>query len=108
MDTTPGTQSNRRRIAMILLMAGAVLMILGLGLTGLPFLEFVRGSLMESVGASAGLGLAVLHHLQAAVFNHGVLFSWAYRFLVLFSAFGMMGTGLALSRKKTTELDRRS
>ena len=92
---------------MVLVIAGAALMILGLGLTGLQFIELLRGSLIDSVGASAGLGLAVLHQLQSAVFNHGVLFSWAYRFLVLFSAFGMMGTGLALSRKRTTESDKR-
>jgi hypothetical protein len=93
---------------MVLVIAGAALMILGLGLTGLQFINLLRGSLMDSVGASAGLGLAMLHQLQSVVFNHGVLLSWAYRFLVLFSAFGMIGTGLALSRNRTTNLDRRS
>ena len=109
MERTQVAKRNlRATVGGALLVTGAVLMIACLGQLGFQFGALVSTSLVDSLGSFAGLGLAALHSLQSAAFEPGVAFSLAYKFLVLFSAFGMVGTGLALSRNRTTESDRRS
>ena len=99
MERTSNFKLNPRSIvAATLVILGAGLVILYLGALGLQVKALVSGSLMDSLGSAAGLGLAALHSLQSAAFERGVFFSYAYKFLVLFSAFGALATGIVLMR----------
>jgi len=99
MEKTPKFKlSAKSVIAAALMGGGAALMILYMGILGFQFSGLVRGSLSDSLGAFAGVGLELLHGLQSATLEHTVLFSFAYKFLVLFSAFGALATGIAMIR----------
>jgi hypothetical protein len=103
MERTQVAKRNLRSTAAgALLVIGAVLVIGCMIVLGIEFRALLSTSLVDSLGAFAGVGLALLHGLQSAAFEPGVAFSLAYKFLVLFSAFGITGTGLALSRSTTS------
>ena len=76
-------------------------MVLQLHLLAFQLRTFLNNSLSGSLGSGAGLGLASLHVLQSAAFDHTVFFSFAYRILVSFTAFGIIVAGLALLRRQS-------
>jgi hypothetical protein len=102
MIATIASKANLRSITGAAFLAGgAALMVSQLGLLAFQIRTFLNNSLLDSLGSGAGLGLASLHVLQSAAFNHTVLFSFAYKILVSFTAFGIIVAGLALQRRQS-------
>jgi hypothetical protein len=81
-----------------LLALGSTVMIACVGIFTWRF----AGTLNNSLGVCAGLGMASLHAFQALAFDHSLFFAIALRMLVLFSALTATLIGIALLRRRGT------
>ena len=97
MKATIASKANLRSITGAAFLAGGAALLFSQ--LAFQLRTLLNNSLSDSLGSGAGLGLAALHVLQSAAFDHTVLFSFVYKILVSFTAFGIIVTGLALLRR---------
>jgi hypothetical protein len=95
----------KQMVGLGLLIAGSAVMLAYLGVLGFQVKTFLNSSPMDLLGCAAGLGLASLHFAQSVAFSPGLVFSFAYKILVLFSALAVILAGLALLHNRTPKMN---
>jgi hypothetical protein len=83
-----------------LLAIGSCVLLFDAGSLALQARHLLSASGAEAIGVLAAAGLALLHTLQAAAFDCSILLSVVSNMLILFSAFVIVATGMALLRKQ--------
>jgi hypothetical protein len=98
------TRNGKRIIGAVLLVAGSIVMLAYLSILGLQVQDFLNASPIGLMGSSVGFGLTSLRLISHLAFDHGAVYSLAYKMLVLFSAFAVILAGLALLQNRAANM----
>jgi hypothetical protein len=103
MSTTRTSQAvnSKRIIGLALLIVGSIVMLAYVGILALQVRAFLNASPSDLLGSGIGLGLASVRLIPSLAFNHGAVFSWLGKMLVLFSALVVIVAGLALLQNRS-------
>ena len=103
MSTTRTSQAvnSKRIIGLALMIVGSIVMLAYVGMLALQVRAFLNASPADLLGSGIGLGLASVRLIPSLAFNHGAVFSWLGKMLVLFSALVVIVAGLALLQNRS-------